>query len=950
MSMRVDARQGGVAVQGRSVDVQLVKPLQFDEHTPQTSGMRRLAAISNLLVGSEELWAGVMLAEPNTASSVHHHGPLETVVYVLSGQSKLRWGSRLQHEVDLETGDFLFIPPFMPHQEINPSPDQATQWVVVRSGREAVIVDLKESLHGEYVSDGEPRATRLRDPHSIDGFEESELSEPVQAPEDVSGRVTIDSLAHSDTSPSLSPRQGRWVSTGIVLTTGIIALLCLSVALVTSASEHPAVRKEGEKPHAAPDKVADKFVPVDTSRLMGSPDAQPTLGIEKAFPHVKFTRPVEFTNAGDGSDRVFVVEQDGLVHVFPNRPDARETKVFLDLQKVVRREHNEEGLLGLAFHPNYRTNGQFFVFYSVTPRGSVVSRFRVSKKDPDRADRDSEEKLLQFTKPYGNHNGGCLRFGPDGQLYISVGDGGLGGDPHGNAQNLESLNGKILRIDVDHKDADKNYAIPKDNPFAGRGGNVRAEIWAYGLRNVWRFSFDRQTGTLWAADVGQDRHEEVDIIVRGGNYGWNIREGKHPLDPNAERSAVGEFIEPVLDYPRVEGKSVTGGLVYRGRRLHDLTGVYLYGDFISGNVWALRWDGKKVTANPKIARTSLLISAFGEDEAGEAYFTSFDGYVYRFRAPDEKARPKHAFPRTLTETGLFASVKDHTPATGLIPYTVNVPLWSDGATKDRFLALPDKGKVVFKEKDQWEFPVGTVLVKTFLLNTDLEKPEEMRRLETRLLVHNPRGWEGYTYLWNEDQSEGNLLADWPFTREFEVKTATGREKHEWYFPSRSDCQACHTQNGGFVMGLNTRQLNRVNDNGKVKENQLRMFERLGIFDRPLPKPVRDLESFPEWQTKEAPVATLARAYLDANCAMCHSPGGRGHAGGASMDMRFHVPLRESFPGKANWLIPGDPGHSVLLKRMTMRHDNAQMPPLATNRVDEEATNILRQWVKQLPAK
>jgi uncharacterized repeat protein (TIGR03806 family) len=738
-------------------------------------------------------------------------------------------------------------------------------------------------------------------------------------------------------------------STGTILATGTAALLCLGTALTISNPKTSAARNEGKEPPVASGKAVDKFVPVDTSRLMGTPDAQPTLGVEKAFPHVKFTRPVEFTHAGDGSDRVFVVEQDGRVRVFPNRPGTKETRVFLDLRDVVRREHNEEGLLGLAFHPDYRKNGQFFVFYSVTPRGSVVSRFRVSRDDPDRAARDSEEKLLQFSKPYGNHNGGCLRFGPDGHLYISVGDGGLGGDPHGNAQNLETLNGKILCIDVDHKDAGKNYAIPKDNPFAGRGG-VRGEIWAYGLRNPWRFSFDRPKGTLWAGDVGQDRHEEIDIIVRGGNYGWNIREGKHALDPNAERSAVGEYIEPVLDYPRVEGKSVTGGLVYRGRRLPDLAGSYLYADFVSGNVWALRWDGKKVTANPKIARTSLLISAFGEDEAGEAYFTAFDGFVYRFRVPAQKERPGPAFPRTLTETGLFASVKDHTPAAGLMPYTVNVPLWSDGAAKDRFLVLPDKGKVVFAEQGPWEFPVGTVLVKTFLMNTDTEKPDEMRRLETRLLVHNLRGWEGYTYLWNEDETDGNLLADWPLTREFEVKTAAGPVKREWYFPSRSDCQACHTQNAGFVLGANTRQLNRMHEYGKVEDNQLWVFERLGIFSRPLPKPVRDLEALPDWQTKAVPTARLARAYLDANCAMCHSPGGRGHAGGAGMDLRFHVPLAEAFPGKANWITPGDPARSVLLKRMTMRHANAQMPPLATNRVDEEAVNVIRGWIKKLPAR
>jgi uncharacterized repeat protein (TIGR03806 family) len=731
----------------------------------------------------------------------------------------------------------------------------------------------------------------------------------------------------------------------------VVVVAVIGAALLVGGERGRAKEPSADEPAppTASGAAGDKFVPVDTSRLMGSPDEPPTLAVEKAFPHVTFTRPVEFTQAGDSTDRVFVVEQDGCVRVFPNRSDVEETKVFLDLRDVVRREHNEEGLLGLAFHPDYRTNGQFFAFYSDTPRGSVVSRFRVSKDDADRADRDSEEKLLQFIKPYGNHNGGCLRFGPDGHLYIGVGDGGLGGDPHANAQNLEVLNGKILRIEVNRKDTGKSYAIPEDNPFANRGGDVRGEIWAYGLRNPWRFSFDRPTGTLWAADVGQDRHEEIDIIVRGGNYGWNIREGKHPLDPNAERSAVGEFIEPVLDYPRVEGKSVTGGLVYRGQRLPELAGAYLYADFVSGNVWALRWDGKNVTANSKIARTSLLISAFGEDEAGEVYLTAFDGFIYRFQAPVESARPRPDFPRTLTETGLFASVKDHTPAAGLIPYTVNVPLWSDGAAKDRFLVLPDKGKVVFKEHDQWEFPVGTVLVKTFLLNTDLDKPEEMRRLETRLLVHNPRGWEGYTYIWNEEQDEANLLADWPLTRTFDVKTANGRTKREWYFPSRSDCQACHTQNGGFVMGLNTRQLNRVHESGKVKDNQIVVFEHLGIFSEPLPRPVQALESFPDWQTPAAPAATLARAYLDANCAMCHSPGGRGHAGGAGMDMRFHVPLAQAFPGKTNWLTPGDPARSVLLKRMTTRHADAQMPPLATNRVDEDAVNIMRQWIQQLPA-
>ena len=364
---------------------------------------------------------------------------------------------------------------------------------------------------------------------------------------------------------------------------------------------------------------------------------------------------------------------------------------------------------------------------------------------------------------------------------------------------------------------------------------------------------------------------------------------------------------------------------------------------------ALGGDGKKVTANAKIARTSLLHRrAFGEDEAGEAYVTAFDGYVYRFRAPAPTLGPKHF--RTLTETGLFTSVENHTPAGGLIPYTVNVPLSGPTARRRGSLSrASEKGQVVFKEQDQWEFPVGTVLVKTFLLNTDLENPKEMCAGSTHYLVHNSRGsWEKVHVPWNEEQDEANLLADWPLTRPFDVKTATGPVKQEWYFPSRSDCVACHTQNGGFVMGLNTRQLNRINEYGNVKDNQIRVFERLGIFSEPLSKPVRDLEAFPDWQAKTAPPATLARASTwTPDCAMCHRPGGRGHAGGAAMDMRYHVPLPEAFPGHSNWIRPGDPARSVLLKRMTMHHDNAQMPPLATNRVDEDAVNVAHQWIKQL---
>ncbi len=283
----------------------------------------------------------------------------------------------------------------------------------------------------------------------------------------------------------------------------------------------------------------------------------------RVVPH----RPLVLTHAGDGSNRVFVATQHGVIHVFPNDPKVAKTEVFLDIQKqvVYDDKQNEEGFLGLAFHPKYKENGEFFVFY--TRKGvkqtNVLSRFRVSKDDPNRADPASEEELLRIVRPFWNHDGGTICFGPDGYLYVALGDGGSADDPMKNGQNLKTLLAKVLRLDVDRKAVGKNYAIPQDNPFAGKA-DARPEIWAYGLRNIWRMAFDRKTGKLWASDVGQNLYEEIDIIVKGGNYGWSLREGLHPFST----AGVGprpDLIEPIWEYHHDVGKSLTGGLVYRGQ-------------------------------------------------------------------------------------------------------------------------------------------------------------------------------------------------------------------------------------------------------------------------------------------------------------------------------------------------------------------------------------------------
>lgn len=342
-------------------------------------------------------------------------------------------------------------------------------------------------------------------------------------------------------------------------------------------------------------------------------------------------RPILLTNAADGSGRIFVPQQQGIVHVFA--PDAAETKIFLDISKkvVYIDKENEEGFLGMAFHPKYKTNGEFFVFYTTTshPHTTVISRFKVSKDDPNKADPASEEELLRVEHPYWNHKGGTICFGPDGYLYITLGDGGAGNDPHNNGQNLQTLLGKVLRIDVDKKDGGLKYGIPKDNPFIGKLANNKPialpEIYCYGLRNVWRMSFDRQTGQFWIADVGQNLWEEINLGVKGGNYGWNLREAKHEFAPNSLSAPSAALIEPIWEYHHDIGKSITGGNVYRGKKHPELVGHYLYADYVSGKIWALKYDEAKkaVVANRSIPYTgaNLPVISFGEDEAGEIYFT-----------------------------------------------------------------------------------------------------------------------------------------------------------------------------------------------------------------------------------------------------------------------------------------------------------------------------------------
>ncbi|MCM2371148.1 PQQ-dependent sugar dehydrogenase [Aporhodopirellula aestuarii] len=375
--------------------------------------------------------------------------------------------------------------------------------------------------------------------------------------------------------------------------------------------------------------------------------------VVEAYPNLRISRPIIMSGAGDGSGRLFVASQTGEIYSF-DQDDAQieDPDLFLDLSDRVtyKDRENEEGFLGLTFHPKFKENGRLYVYYttSARPHVSILSEFHTVEGSQNRiGDPNSERVLMKVQQPFWNHNGGTVTFGPDGYLYIGLGDGGKANDPLKSAQDMSKVLGSILRIDVDSRDEGMPYAIPQDNPLVGRS-NVWPEIYAWGVRNIWRMAFDPATGELWAADVGQNDWEEINLIRKGGNYGWSLREGAHSFTLGGGKGSGPNprLIEPLVEYPHTDdwGKSVTGGLVYRGKETPELNGYYLYGDYVSGRLWAMKIDpeSKKVIENRPIAWQQLPVFTFGETESGEALMSTMmgGGRIYRFVAKkNDSAQP-----------------------------------------------------------------------------------------------------------------------------------------------------------------------------------------------------------------------------------------------------------------------------------------------------------------------
>lgn len=729
-------------------------------------------------------------------------------------------------------------------------------------------------------------------------------------------------------------------------------------------------------------------LPASSLRLSAS-EPSTNYSTSRVFPGLTFVQPVAIVTPPGETRRMFVVEKPGRIWLIPDITAATPTRtLFLDLTARVTTStdnNDERGLLALAFHPNHAGNGFFYVWYTTTTTTSAggglhdrLSRFSVINGNPNVADPDSEQPLLSQRDEAGNHNGGQLLFGPDGYLYLSIGDEGGANDQYQNSQRIDrDFFAGIFRIDVDRRPGSlppnphasvhaNTYTIPSDNPFVGatsfNGTNVnpasvRTEFWATGLRNPWRMSFDPATGKLWCGDVGQGTREEINLITRGGNYGWNYREG-NIAGPRGNPPAGISFVSPIWDYPNpAQGQSVTGGIVYRGNRYPSLVGQYLFADFVSGRLWALRPDGDNPVpaGNVQLLTTDGGISSFAVDPStGDILLVDLtEGVIKRLMTTDSTGSTPP--PATLSATGAFTDVASLTPAAGVIPYEPNVAFWSDHAVKRRWFALPETtSRYGFAIEGPWNLPTGAVWVKHFDLELTRGNPATARRIETRFLVKTATGTYGLTYRWNDAQTDATLVSEDGADQTFTVIENGAARQQVWHFPSRAECLTCHTPAGGHALSFNTRQLNHDHAFPSGTTHLLTALAQAGYLDTAtLPSPTT-LPSLARTDDLGQPLERRARSYLDANCAQCHQPSGSALG---TWDARASIPLTlaniidgplvDNGGDPANRVIvPGDAAHSRLLQRMS-RRGPGQMPPLATNERDLAGEALLLQWVNSL---
>jgi putative heme-binding domain-containing protein len=739
---------------------------------------------------------------------------------------------------------------------------------------------------------------------------------------------------------------------------------------------------------SASPQLAAKRVPWTTSNVRGTPEPPLPYVTQRAFPKLVFNEPVFMVHApaaptSSGVDRWFVGERWGKIFSFPKNADVARADLVVDFKKELESfdPAKTKGLsecYALAFHPQFAKNRYVYVCLifdgnkrrTQLPDGSRISRFKMTDTDPPRIDVKSEQIL--FTWLGGGHNGCDMHFGNDGYLYISTGDGSSPNPPDARdaGQDMSELLCKILRIDVDHPENGKPYAIPADNPFVSLPG-ARPETFAYGFRNPWRMSFDRPTGDLWVGDVGWELWEMVYRVKKGGNYGWSIKEGRQEVKPNNKRGPT-PILPPNLDFPHTEAASITGGYVYRGKQFPELAGAYICGDWVSRKLWATKFDGDRVVWHKEIAHGNERVVAFGEDSDGELFFLHHDdrGTIHRLVPNPDAKDYKDVFPRKLSETGLFASVADHKLSPGVYPFEINAQRWVDGATAERFLAIPGTGSAQLYDefrRIEADFfgsylfpPAGTVLGETFTLETKHGDPASRRRLETQILHYDGRHWHGYSYLWNEAGTDAELVSARGADLKVDVidpKLPGGKHRQTWHVPSRTECMVCHNPWSGYALAFTPLQLQRDVLIGASKVPQIDYLRDLGLVElkqnarSKLPTPLADPHD-----SAAAPLDARARSYLHVNCSHCHQFGA---GGSVDIELRYTEaidrtktigvpPVQGTFGiDDAKIITPGDPFRSTLYYRMA-KMGRGRMPHIGSEIVDEPGVRLMHDWIRTLP--
>jgi uncharacterized repeat protein (TIGR03806 family) len=648
---------------------------------------------------------------------------------------------------------------------------------------------------------------------------------------------------------------------------------------------------------------------------------------------------------------LYVVERGGTIQVFDNDPAVTTMSEFGDISARVSTV-GEGGLLGMAFDPDYATNGYVYLSYTAPVMTgepgalwSRVSRFQTNLARTALLPA-SEQVLLNINQPYANHNGGQIAFDSNGHLFIGIGDGGSGNDPDQNGQDTTTLLGAMLRIDPSTPDSGRGlpYSIPTGNPFSAVNScadGACPEIYAWGLRNPWRWSIDRNTNQLWVGDVGQNTLEEIDLLEAGKNYGWGCYEGtRFNTEYNGTCPINLVHEPPVYEYPRTDGNSITGGYIYTGNNIPTLAGSYVFADYGSGRVWAL----SDPYTNPQrsiLFTSGNLIASMGEDANGELYLIYIDtGNIYKLE-PDPTTSPVPPFASQLSQTGCADSSDPKLGSSGMLPYEINAPLWSDDASKKRWMALPDNTTIDVNNLDDWSYPVGSVLRKDFYLSGQI--------IETRLFArHTDGSWAGYSYEWNASQTDATLL---------DTGKTVNINGQDWLYPSQAQCLQCHTSAAGRTLGPETAQLNRSiidPSDGLSHINQLTYLDAIGMFTSTIGTPT-SLPALHQYDDQLAQPDELARSYLHSNCSHCHRSGGPVQS---NMDLHYAVSLTDlnvcdvqpaygDVLGATRLFSPNDIPDSIIYQRMLLQAGSGRMPPVGTTVEDMQGLQFMSDWISSV---